>query len=221
MRFLTIVVATLAAGCASRLSGSTDDALVRDFVTIREFDGHAGFGTQGGMRSYGWEAKDELVARGPASVAALTAALRDLSLDAEQRSLVRLALSEMGPRAAPAVPALLDELARADARTAADICRDLGGIGAGAVEAVPALLQVLRERGDEVARPSVSAGGSNVTELRLRTSVALALGGIGPRADAALLVLADGAAQSVDAEYGRACRTAIRAILGPEPTVAR
>lgn len=220
-RFLTIALAMLATGCASRLSGSTDEALVRDLVTIREFDGRAGFGVQGGMRGYGWEAKDELVARGPGSVAALTAALRDPSLDADQRSLVRLALSEMGPRAAPAVPVLLDELARADARTAADICRDLGAIGDGAAEAVPVLLGVLRERGDEVARPSATVGGANVAELRLRTPVALELAGIGPRADAALPVLAVGAAQSDDAGYRRACRTAIRAIVGPEPAAAR
>lgn len=158
LRPLTIAVAILATSCASRLSDETNEALVRDLVTIRDFDGHAGFGTPEGMKSYGWEAKDELVERSPTTIPALVAALHDPTLDATQKSLVRLALREMGPRAAPAVPALLEELPRADPRTAVGICMDLNGIGWGAAAAVPDLIRLLRERGHEVVGPAVVAG---------------------------------------------------------------
>lgn len=219
-RRLAIAVAILATGCASQLSGETNEALVRDLVTIRDFDGHAGFGTRDGMKSYGWEAKDELVERGARTIPALVAALHDPTLDAIQKSLVRLALREMGPRAEPAVPALLEELPQADPRTAVGICMDLGAIGWGASAAVPDLVRLLRERGDEVVGPAVVAGDFVAPESHLRTFVAATLGAIGPRAEAALPVLSEGASQTADAAYRRACRGAMRRILGPEPPVA-
>lgn len=216
-RFAPILVAFVATACASRLSSRSNEVLVQDLVTIREFDGRAGFGTSEGMRSCGWEAKDVLVDRGADAIPALVATLRDPALDATQRSLVRLTLREMGPRAAPAVAALIEELPRADPREAAGICMDLSGIGPGAVAAVPALLGLLRQRGDEVVGPAVAVGDFVASESRLRTFVAATLGAIGPGAEAALPALADGAAQTTDANYRRACRTALRRILGPEP----
>lgn len=216
-RFAPILVAFVATACASRLSSRSNEVLVQDLVTIREFDGRAGFGTSEGMRSYGWEAKNVLVERGADAIPALLATLRDPALDATQRSLVRLTLREMGPRAAPAVAALTEELPRADPREAAGICMDLSGIGPSAVAAVPALLGLLRQRGDEVVGPAVAVGDFVASESRLRTFVAATLGAIGPGAEAALPALADGAAQTTDANYRRACRTALRRILGPEP----
>jgi hypothetical protein len=220
MRFVAATIVVLvSAGCASRLSAQSDDALIRDLVTIRDFDGHAGFGTPEGMKSYGWEAKDALVERGPLAIPTLVAALRDPNLDATQKSLVRLTLREMGPRAAPAVPALVEDLARADARTAVGICMDLNAIGPGAGAAVPDLLRLLRERGDEVVGPAVAVGDFVAPESHLRAFVAATLGAIGPRAEAALPALAEGASQTNDVNYRRACRTSMRRILGPEPTV--
>lgn len=210
----------ISGACASPLARETDESLIREMVTIREWDGHTGFGTPEGLRSYGWGAKDLLVERGPRAVPALVDALRDPELDATQRSLVRLALREMGPRAAPAVPTLVEDLSHADAREAVRILMDLNGIGAGADSAVPELLRLLQERGDEVVGAAVVVGDHVVPESHLRTFVAATLGAIGPRAEAALATLAESASQTSDPRYRQAARTAMRRILGPEPPFA-
>lgn len=215
---LTMGVMILTAGCASALSRETNEALVRDLVTIRPFDGVTGFASPDGPRSYGWEAKQVLVERGGGAVPALVAALRDAALDATQKSIVRDALGDMGANARTAVPALVEGLAGSDSRTATGICMKLARIGPASGAAVPDLLRVLHERGDEVVTPTRSFGDIVVPETRLRTMIAATLGAIGPPAEAALPALADGASQTADAVHRRACRTAIRRILGSEPT---
>jgi hypothetical protein len=157
-----------------------------------------------------------LVARGPDAVPALVDALRDPALDATQKSIVRDTLGDMGADARTAVPALVEGLSGADARTAAAICMKLGRIGLAAGPAVPDLLRLLRERGDDVVTPTRSSGDFVVPEMRLRTMIAATLAAIGPPAEAALPVLAEGALQTGDAEYRRACRRALRNVLGPE-----
>src|SRR5690349_22848973 len=55
--------------------------------------------------------------------------------------------------------------------------------------------------GDEETHPAISAGDFVSPPGRLRVTAAATLGMIGPRAEAALPTLADGAAQSADVEY--------------------
>jgi HEAT repeat protein len=209
------------AGCASRLSRESDDALVRELVTIREFDGHTGFGTPEGPKSFGWEAKEVLVERGSRPVPVLVAALRDPALDATQKGIVRQALGDIGPRAAAAVPSLVEDLPALPPIQVALRCNVLSRIGTGAGEAVPALIRLIRERGHEVVTAGIVHGDFVHPPNRIRVTAAYCLGAIGPRADAALPLLADGAAQVDDVEYRRACRGAIRRILGPEPPYVR
>src|SRR5687767_4675070 len=133
------LIAVAAGGCASRLSGASNEELVRDLVEIRPFDGHTGFSAPDGPKSYGWEAKEVLVERAPASVPSLAAALRDPALDVTQRRIVRGTIGEIGLHAGKAVPALVQELDTADGRTAADICLTLRRIGPAATPAVPRL----------------------------------------------------------------------------------
>ncbi len=218
---LAVVLACALSGCASRFAGDSEHALISDLVTIREWDGHTGFNTPEGRRSYGWEAEDVLVARGPQSVPALADALRDPSLNARQRSLLRRTLGEIGPEASLAVPAMVEGLRAADPGTAVAICRELARIGPGAGAAVPELQRVLRERGKEITSPTMTFGDVVMPEARLRMRIAHTLGAIGPPAESALPSLTRGALQTQDLEYRRACRTAMRRILGPEPGACR
>jgi hypothetical protein len=208
------LLALLASGCASRLADAPNDALVGDLVKIRPFDGHTGFGTPEGPRSYGWEAKEILVERGHVGVPALASALADPKLDATQRRIVRLTIGDIGGLAWSAVPALVAELSTADAQNAANICAVLARIGPSAAPAVPDLLRLLRSRGDEVCSRGATVGDLVVPPAKLRGTIAYTLGRIGPHADAALPALAEGASQTADPEFRRACRQAMRTILG-------
>lgn len=158
--------------------------------------------------------------RGPEAVPVLVSALRDPALDATQKEIVRSTLGYMGADARAAVPALVEGFANSDTRTTARICMTLGQIGPAADAAIPELMRLLRERRDEVVTPTMSFRSVVAPETRLRTMVAATLGSIGPPAEPALPTLAEGALQTSDAGYRRACRRAMRRILGPEPPVA-
>ncbi len=78
-------------------------------------------------------------------------------------------------------------------------------------------MQLLRERGDEVASQGFAMGEVVSPPSRLRTSLVFTLGVIGPPAEPALPLLAEGAVQTEDVAYRRVCRAAMRNILGPSP----
>jgi hypothetical protein len=218
---IVCVLVPLLAGCASRLAGASNEELVRDLVEIRPWDGHTGFGTPEGPKSYGWEAKEILVERKAAAVPALVAALKDPSLDDLQKSLVRGAVADLGLYGRDAVPALVEELKTSDTRKAWQVCFAMNRIGPAAQAAVPDLVALLEERGDEVVTPGFTVGDIVVAPNRLRTIVAYTLGSIRGHAEPALPVLAKGALQTEDVEYRRACRQAMRDILGPAPVYGR
>lgn len=96
----------------------------------------------------------------PSDVPGLTAALSDA--DPVVRGLAALALSRLGPSAAPALPALTAALKDADANVRMEAAVALGALGPGAASAVPALVAALRALGQplEVVRESATALGS-------------------------------------------------------------
>ena len=99
---------------------------------------------------------DALASLGPQAVPRLIAALQYETL----RAHVAHILGQIGPPAAPAVPALVKVLADPDpnVRTAAEFA--LGKIGPGAKEAVPALVQLVKEPEKSSAHAAVYALGS-------------------------------------------------------------
>ncbi len=215
MRVLILMLGALVvAGCASASrSGKSEEALVAELVTIREFDGHTGFGTSEGRKSYGWQAERELVDRGQCSVPALLAALKDPNLDRTQKWIVRHAIEKLGQDARLAVPVLVSELDGADPKTAARILRVLSHIGRPAASSVPDLLRLHAERGNEVVTPTIAVADVVMPESHLRDNVVMTLASIGYGADAALPVLAEGAVQTDDVVYRTICRNAMRRIL--------
>ncbi len=113
------------------------------------------------------------------AVIPLAEALKDA--DSSVRSAAADALAEFGPDAAAAVPELLATLKRAEpSEVQASVIQALGKIGPAASEAVRPLATMLADRLDDPADIQGFDG----------QLLALALRGIGPKADAAVVVLA-------------------------------
>ena len=130
-------------------------------------------------------------------------ALKNPDSDPTVKRLAAEALRQIGPAAAPAVPALIETLKDTDP-TAKWLAADaLGAIGPAAAPAIPALVEVLKDKG---------------ANSLARAGAASALGAIGPAAIPALMeVFKD---KSADPEVRTYAADALKAIA-PAPNMTK